>query len=194
MKYTEIDILTCAINNLSNNKNVNDIVYYGNNIIKQSKHKIDIWIILNENQLEEIEYSYYYNSMNNSSISTIEIFKLDDSNFILLNKLNNDIHTEITNKFILNYNDLIKYLKNFIKTYTISIITYKINNSYNNIVLYDLNNISLSKNFDDAKYNLNKKYQKYKKKYININRKNDNNNVNINNIVYNNVNNIYYTQ
>jgi len=193
MKYTEIDILTCAINNLSNNtenENVNDIVYYGNNIIKQSKHKIDIWIILNETQLEEIEYSYYYNSMNNSSISTIEIFKFDDSHFILLNKLNNDIHTEINNKFILNYNDLVKYLNNFIKMYTISIITYKINNSYNNIVLYDLNNISLSKNFDDAKYNINKKYQKYKKKYININRKNDN----IDNNIDNNINNIYYTQ
>ena len=193
MKYTEIDILTCAINNLSNNtenENVNDIVYYGNNIIKQSKHKIDIWIILNETQLEEIEYSYYYNSMNNSSVSTIEIFKYNDSHFILLNKLNNDIHTEINNKFILNYNDLVKYLNNFIKMYTISIITYKINNSYNNIVLYDLNNISLSKNFDDAKYNINKKYQKYKKKYININRKNDN----IDNNIDNNINNIYYTQ
>ena len=71
------------------------------------------------------------------------------------------------------------------KIYTISIITYKINNSYNNIVLYDLNNISLSKNFDDIKYNINTKYQKYKKKYINININRKNND---------NVNNIYYTQ
>ena len=73
MKYTEIDILICAINNLSNNENINDRIYYGNNIIKQSNHKIDIWIILNEIQLKEIEHAYYYNSMNNSSISSIEI-------------------------------------------------------------------------------------------------------------------------
>lgn len=185
MKYTEIDILICAINNLSNNENINDRIYYGNNIIKQSNHKIDIWIILNEIQLKEIEHAYYYNSMNNSSISSIEIFKLNDTKFILLNKLNNELYSEITNKFILNYNDLIKYLKNFMKIYTISIITYKINNSYNNIVLYDLNNISLSKNFDDIKYNINTKYQKYKKKYINININRKNND---------NVNNIYYTQ
>ena len=101
MKYTEIDILICAINNLSNNENINDRIYYGNNIIKQSNHKIDIWIILNEIQLKEIEHAYYYNSMNNSSISSIEIFKLNDTKFILLNKLNNELYSEITNKFIL---------------------------------------------------------------------------------------------
>ena len=192
-----MDILKCSINNLSNNENINERIYYGNNTIKQSKHRIDIWIILNESQIEEIEYSYYYNSINNSSISTLEISKFNNTHFIVLNKLGNDINGEISNNLILNFNDLIKYLKNFIKIYTLSIVTYKINNSYNNIVLYDLNNISLSKNFDDIKYNINKKYYKYKKKYININRKLNNENENIDNKlnnIDNKLNNIYNTQ
>ena len=41
------------------------------------------------------------------------------------------------------------------------------NNIYNNIILYDIFNASICKNFDDVKLNINKKYVKYKKKYIN---------------------------
>ena len=163
-----LDILETAIN-LLNKENRNDnIVYYGNNIIKRNKDRLDIWIVLNDESI--IENGYYYNSLNNSSTSSIEIEKIDNNKFILLKKLGNDINGFLSSDCIynFNYNELIDFLKDFSKTYNISIINMKFNNNiYNNIILYDIFNASLSKNFDETKLNVNKKYLKYKKKYIN---------------------------
>lgn len=163
-----LDILETAINLLSKENRNDNIVYYGNNIIKRNKDRLDIWIVLNDESI--IENGYYYNSLNNSSTSSIEIEKIDNNKFILLKKLGNDINGSLANDCIynFNYNQLIDFLKEFSKTYNISIINMKFNNNiYNNIILYDIFNASLSKNFDETKLNVNKKYVKYKKKYIN---------------------------
>jgi len=163
-----LDIIKTAINLLDKESRKENIIYYGNNIIKQNKDRLDIWIVLeNENSIEN---GYHYNSLNNSSTSSIEIEKEDNDSFILLKKLGNNINEILTKNSILNFNyeQLINYLTTFSNTYTISIINMKFNNNlYNNIILYDIFNASLSKNFDDIKLNINKKYVKYKKKYIN---------------------------
>ena len=187
-----LDIIKTAINLLSKETRSDNIIYYGNNIIKQNKDRLDIWIVLNDESI--VENGYYYNSLNNSSTSSLEIEKTNDDEFILLKKLGNNINEYLTSDsiFKFNYNQIIDYLINFSEKYNISIISMKFNNKiYNNIILYDIFNASLSKNFDDIKLNINKKYVKYKKKYINSLSKgtsyhignltnNNNNNENIN--------------
>jgi hypothetical protein len=185
-----LDIIKTSINLLTNEIRQNNIIYYGNNIIKQDKDRLDIWIVINDDSI--IQNSSYYNSLSNSSTSSLEIIKNDDNNYILLNKLGNNINEALLNENVisLNYDELINYLTIFSKKYDISIITMKFSNhSYNNIILYDIFNASLSKNFNDIKPNINKKYFKYKKKYINTLSKGTL--YNINNTTFDNNNNTY---
>tara|TARA_B100001094_G_scaffold332263_2_gene403587 strand:- start:1 stop:600 length:600 start_codon:yes stop_codon:yes gene_type:complete len=158
-------ILKTCINLLNNKTRYENIIYYGNNIVKQNKDRLDIWIVIDDEN--KIENGYYYNSLNNSSTSSLEILK-DNDNYILLEKISNPINEPIKNIKQFTYEQLIDYLHNFSTNYTISIINMKFsNNIYNNIILYDIFNASICKNFDDVKLNINKKYVKYKKKYIN---------------------------
>jgi hypothetical protein len=188
-----LDIIKNSINLLTNEIRQNNIIYYGNNIIKQDKDRLDIWIVINDDSI--IENSSYYNSLSSSSTSSLEIIKNDDNNYTLLNKLGNNINEALLNENVisLNYDELINYLTIFSKKYDISIITMKFSNhSYNNIILYDIFNASLSKNFNDIKPNINKKYFKYKKKYINTLSKGTLYNINnINNTTFDNNNNTY---
>jgi len=168
INITILDTIKTGVNLLTTEIRQNNFIYYGNNIIKQDKDRLDIWIVINDDA--NIENLSYYNSLSNSSTSSLEIIKNNDNNYTLLNKLGNNINEPLLNEnvIVLNYDELINYLINFSKKYDISIITMKFSNhSYNNIVLYDIFNASLSKNFNDIKPSINKKYFKYKKKYIN---------------------------
>lgn len=189
IKINVLDILKIAINLLSNQDRTDSIIYYGNNIIKKNKDRLDIWIVLDDELI--INNGYYYNSLNNSSTSSIEIEKLQNDEYILINKLGNNINEHIPSNCIhnLDYNNLINYLTNFSKKYNISIINMKFNNKiYNNIILYDIFNASLSKNFDETKLNTNKKYVKYKKKYISSLSKGTSFHINNSTIIDNNIN------
>ena len=48
IKINVLDILKIAINLLSNQDRTDSIIYYGNNIIKKNKDRLDIWIVLDD--------------------------------------------------------------------------------------------------------------------------------------------------